>query len=168
MGVERWHVAYDEAGIAEDDRPPEALIDEVSHAGVIASSDLPRAVMSAAHLARGREVTISPLLREVPLPIPGSFPFRVPLAAWAALIHLRWGFDLARRRGAPIEAIERARLAARWCGETCARDVDGGVLAVVTHGAFRRLLAQELLVHHWRAKPGRRSYAHWSVWRLEN
>jgi broad specificity phosphatase PhoE len=93
-GVERWRAAYDEAGTASEDRPPAGLAREVARASVIATSDLPRAAASAAHLARGRAVTTSPLFREVPLPIPDWLPFRAPFTVWEALIHLRWGVDL--------------------------------------------------------------------------
>ena len=166
-GVERWRDAYDDAGIATDTRPPRALEEEVAASHGIVASDLPRAIASAARLAAGREVTISPLFREVPLLIPRALPFRAPLAAWEALIHLRWGLDLVRRRGVARVAIDRAHLAATWCRDTCRSCAPGdATIAVVTHGVFRRMLLEVLLANGWRCEPGRRSYAHWSVWRL--
>jgi hypothetical protein len=39
---------------------------------------------------------------------------------------------------------------------------------VITHGVFRRHLARRLVTSGWRYIEGPRSYAHWSVWRLEN
>ena len=165
--VERWRDAYDESGIATDTHPCNALKDEIAASHGIVASDLPRAIASAALLAAGREVTISPLFREVPLLIPRSLPFRAPLAAWEALIHIRWGLDLVRRRGVARETMERARLAAEWCRDACRSSTpDGGTIAVVTHGVFRRMLLEVLVAHGWQCEPGRRSYAHWSVWRM--
>ena len=158
---------YDAAGVVDGERPPAELVGAVARAALLVASDLPRAAASAALLAPAREVTVSPLFREVPLPIPRWLPCRAPLAVWDALIHLRWGLDAARGRPASPEALDRARRAAEWC-----RDVREGMhadatVAVVTHGVFRRLLAQRLLDDGWSAAAGRRSYAHWSVWRLD-
>jgi len=168
-GVERWLTAYDEAGLAADDAPPPALVAEVARAHLVVSSDLPRALASAALLAPGREPLVSPLFREVPLPIPRSLVSRLPAMVWGALMHLRWVFEIARGRGDSQDAVEQSRAAARWCTDACAR-LPGGeqVIAVATHGVFRRVLARHLLREGWRFAPGRRSYAHWSVWRLES
>lgn len=162
-GVARWREAYDAAAIADDDRPPAALVEAVRAADVIAASDLPRAVASARRLAPDRSPLVSPLLREEPLPIPRLGTLRASLAVWEALIHLRWGLDILRRDASP-GAEARARAAAAWCRAAC-----GGTdrtLVVVTHGVFRRLLARQLIADGWTLAPGRRSYARWSVWRL--
>ena len=168
-GVERWRAAYDEAAVAPDDAPPAWLVDAVAGARVIAASDLPRAIASAERLADGRAVVLSPLFREVPLPIPEWLPCRAPLAAWDALVRLSWGVEQLRGHDAPPAALTRARLAARWCGAACrdASDRDA-TIAVVTHGVFRRVLARRLLADGWRAAPGFRSRAHWSAWRLHH
>ena len=167
-GVQRWRAAYDEAGVLADDRPPAWLADEVSRASVVAASDLLRATDSAARLAPGRPVMVSPLFREIPLPVPRWLPGRAPLLVWDALIHVAWGLDLLRGQGMPFDARERAREAVRWCRDACRQaSGDGATVAVVTHGAFRRVLAQQLLREGWRAGAGRRSYAHWSVWRFD-
>jgi hypothetical protein len=77
--------------------------------------------------------------------------------------------DLVRRRGVATDAIERTRQAAEWCRDACERcAAGGGTIVVVTHGVFRRMLLQVLLGQGWRAEPGRRSYAHWSAWRLSS
>ena len=83
--VERWRAAYDAAGLRAGAEPPAALVREVAGAAVFAASDLPRARESAALLAGGRPVQVSPLLREEPLPLPNLPGLRVPLAAWEAL-----------------------------------------------------------------------------------
>ncbi|MDF1504312.1 histidine phosphatase family protein [Roseisolibacter sp. H3M3-2] len=164
-GITRWLADYDRAGIHDDDAPPPALVDEVRLAAVLAASDMPRALASAARLCPGREVACSPLVREVGLPIPAWLPGRAPLAVWALGIHATWIFDLARRRAEPAEVGPRVRERAARCAARCAA-ADGGTVAVVTHGVMRRLLARELAAAGWRGAPGRRSYAHWSVWRM--
>jgi broad specificity phosphatase PhoE len=167
--VERWLTAYDAAGLAADDAPPAALVAEVARAHLVVSSDLPRAVASAALLAPGRESIVSPLFREIPLPIPRSLVRRLPAMVWGAIIHLRWLYEIARGRGDPRDAVEQARAAARWCEDACdALGAEEPVIAVATHGVFRRVLARHLLGEGWRFAPGRRGYAHWSVWRLES
>jgi broad specificity phosphatase PhoE len=167
--VERWLTAYDEAALATGDAPPPALVAEVARAHLIVTSDLPRAVASAALLAPGREALVSPLFREVPLPIPHSLVRRLPAVMWGALIHLRWMIEIARGRGDPGDAVERARAAARWCADACeGLEEREPVIAVATHGVFRRVLARHLRREGWRFAPGRRSYAHWSVWRMQS
>lgn len=166
-GFEAWRAAYDAAGIAETDAPPPRLVEEVGRASEIVSSDLPRAFASASLLARGRPVTISPLFHEAPLPIPGWMPSPAPLTLWDAAVHLRWALAIARRRDEDAGALDRARDAAAWCRAACERATDeGGTVAVVTHGVFRRLLARQLVAEGWGFEPGRRGYGHWSVWRL--
>lgn len=164
--IERWRAAYDAAGIADGDEPPPALRRELASVDAIAASDLPRAIASAALLAEGRDVLVSPLLREVPLAIPESVRFRVPLAAWAVVIHLRWTLDILRGRDMSVETLERVRAASAWCSDVLRRSGNGAALAVVTHGVVRRMLARQVVADGWRAEPGRRSYAHWSVWRF--
>lgn len=164
--VEQWRDAYDAAGIAEGDEPPPELKRELANVDAIAASDLPRAIASAARLAGEREVLISPLVREVPLAIPESVRFRVPLAAWALVIHARWALDIVRGSDMSAEVLERVRAASAWCSEVLAKRGTGASLAVVTHGVVRRMLARQLVIDGWSAEPGGRSYDHWSVWRF--
>ncbi|HET7459688.1 MAG TPA: histidine phosphatase family protein [Longimicrobium sp.] len=165
VAIERWRTAYDASGIVDDCHPPAALVAEVARADAVAASDLPRAIASAQRLAPGREVAVSPLFREVPLPIPASAVLRAPFAAWGTLIYLRWAADLLLHRHPAADARERARAAAAWCREACLGAAPGSAVAVVTHGAFRRMLAQRLVAEGWRREGGR-GYAHWSVWRF--
>jgi hypothetical protein len=123
-----------------------------------------RAVTSAAVLAPGRRLTVSTLLREVPLPIP-RVPLKAPLPVWEALIHLRWGLDILQGRDVTPDARSQAEAAATWC-VIAARDSRTGTIAVVTHGVFRRLLAHQLRAEGWAFEPGRRDHGYWSTWRL--
>src|SRR5215471_16868360 len=128
-------------------------------------SDLPRAVASAAHLWKGRQIVTSPLFREAPLRIPSLGQLRAPLPLWALLIHLQWGVDILRQRDMTAEVRARSAAAAGWCLQACRDHGPRSVVAVVTHGVFRRALGGALIANGWRLR-GRRSYAPWSVWTL--
>src|SRR5919198_6218850 len=73
--------AYDSMGIIPDCVPPAHLLRVAATVDAICSSDLPRATESAQRLALGREVLISPLLREVRLEPPRWIPLALPIEA---------------------------------------------------------------------------------------
>ena len=166
-GVVRWRIESDAVGIAPDARPPLALIERVAQIGVAASSDLPRAVVSAARLWPDRSVILSPLFREIPLRIPALPRVRMPLAGWELSIHLQWGLDILRDRGFTPDDQQRVEAAAAWCEDTCRDRESSFVVAIVTHGVFRRGLADRLVRNGWKRSTRRRSYAPWSVWTVE-
>lgn len=158
-GARRFTSAYDAAGIAEDDVPPAALVAATIGAHVVASSDLPRALDSARCVAPGRELSVTPLLREIELETPNWLQVRLPIAVWDGLDYFRWSYRLFRK--ADHEHMRRADAAAGWLIE---RVGEGSTAAVVTHGGFRRLVAARLSDRGWNADTGRRSYANWSTW----
>lgn len=163
VGVETWRVAYDAAGLADDDAPPSSLRALAAHALVVAS-DLPRAIDSAAMLAPRETVVTSPLLREVPLPIPALGGARLPLGVWGAVIGLRWLAGM-RAGGSPghADALRRGLEASEWLGSLAPAHPS---IIVVTHGAFRRYLHDGLQRQGWIPAAGRRRFSHWSVWEL--
>jgi broad specificity phosphatase PhoE len=163
--VEQWRVTYDAAGIARGAAPPAGLIGKLARVDRIVASDLARAVASAGRLSPGRSIETTPLLREVPLPIPHLRGVRAPLALWNILITLRWGVDILRRQDCPLDVGERVGAAVEWCEERRSEAGQNATLGVVTHGVMRRLLAQRLCGIGW-TMHGRRSYAPWSVWEL--
>ncbi len=157
-GVSAFEDAYDAAGILDDDAPPPELIRAAEGAHVIAASDLPRAIASARRIAPTRDPEVSPLLREFRLE-PSRWMPRLPIEAWDAISHLQWSLRLLRN--APHDVIRRANDAAEWLGQ---RAVDAATVVAVTHGGFRRVIANRLEARGWRAGPERRSYENWSVW----
>ena len=159
-GMEVWRTAYDAAGIQTVSQPPAALVQVAADASHVVASDLPRAVASAERLAPGREIRTSPLLRETPLAIP-SWPTRLPLGAWGLLISLGWGYRIARGSDASADERARAAAAAEWLAGITA---DGSTTLAVTHGAFRRLLAKQLLALGWTCTERRGGYRPWSSW----
>ena len=162
-GVRDYELAYNAAGILEHDAPPEALIRSASEAQVIAASDLSRAIASAERLAPGREVMVSPLLREIDLEPPHWIPLRLPIGVWDGFSYLQWSYRLLARRD--HEYVRRADEAAGWL---IARAGRSETVLAVTHGGFRRIVAQRLAVKGWMPAAGRRSYANWSVWSYDS
>jgi broad specificity phosphatase PhoE len=168
--LRRWIVAYDAAEIVPHHRPPPELVELARTAGVVVTSDLPRALASAALIAPGREVHASALLREAPLetdelPLPRLAGLRLPLWVWALVFGLRW--LRASRRGEPppgvdAAALARAEEAAAWLAGLAGGS--GGVV-VVTHATFRTLVAAALQRRGWRG-PERRPFREWTAWRL--
>jgi broad specificity phosphatase PhoE len=160
-GFREWRRRYEAAGIREDERPPAEIAELAAQADLVLSSDAPRAVASARQLAPGREVIVSPLLRELDLEGPNLGGLRLPLAAWAFAVGGRaLVLTLLRRYPSSAEAA-RIEGAAAWLEELAAQHA---VIVAVTHASFRRRLAARLVGAGWQAEPGRRSLRHWSAW----
>ncbi len=162
-GFNRWRMAYEEAGLVDAERAPAELVRLAGEAGLVVCSDAPRAVASARLLAPGREITASPLLRELELRAPDLGRLRLPLLGWAFAVGLG-SLLLALRPGYP-PASERARIAeaAEWLADLAARH---RFVVAVTHASLRRQLAIRLVGRGWRAHGERRSLRHWSAWLL--
>jgi hypothetical protein len=90
---------------------------------------------------------------------------RAPFAVWSLGIHLQWGLDIVQGRDVPTGDRDRVDEAATWCERTCSEYGAEAVLAVVTHGVFRRALAHRLLTSGWRLS-GLRRHVPWSTWTL--
>ena len=162
-GFRRWYAAYDRAGVDPTDAPPAALAAEAAHAGVVATSDAPRALASAERLALGTRPVVSPLLREIEVHPPTWVRWRMPLGAWALAIGVEW---LRERVGDPRPLAEdraRAAVATDWLADLAAGH--GGVLAV-THAAVRRRIASALTTGGWRLVNRRGGHRPWSSWRF--
>jgi broad specificity phosphatase PhoE len=162
--VQRQRDEYDAAGIAADDIPPPALTSLIGPNGIVVSSDLPRAIESAERLAPGEPIPVSPLLRETPLQIPTRLPLRMPLAGWEALIHARWAMQIANGSDASPKDITRAHAAADWL---ISMSREHSPVIALTHGVFRRLVADRLMTLGWRADSEKRNYDLWSAWGFE-
>ena len=161
-GVQRWRSEYDAAGINSSGHPPDELMAQAAAAQHLIASDMRRAMESANRLAPGRDIQTSSLLRESPLAIP-RWPTRLPLLAWAMVINAAWSWRIFR--GEEVSAAERARAdeAAEWLASTVA---DGSVALVVTHGVFRRLIAQQLVSRGWSSAQRDGGYRPWSSWHM--
>jgi broad specificity phosphatase PhoE len=160
LGVERWRDAYDAAGIQTVGEPPGPVVQMAAEATHIVASDLPRAIRSAERLAPQRPIHLSELLRESSIAIP-HWPTRLPLHAWGMLMHLGWMYGVARGSDAYGPDRDRAVAAAELLAGLVA---DGSTALVVTHGVFRRLIAQQLVGRGWASSGRHGGYRHWSYW----
>ena len=161
-GLERWQHAYDAAGVHDADAPPRAVVALAREAALVVSSDMPRAMVSAARLVGAECAMTSPLLREIPLRLPTWPRVRLPLGAWALAIGLGTAWRALRRDPSHAAFATQARSAAAWLASLA--EERGSVLAV-THGALRGHLAAALRERGWSA-PSSRSVRHWSAWEL--
>jgi broad specificity phosphatase PhoE len=161
QGFRAWREAYELAGIVENESPPQPLVQLAAGAGVVVSSDTPRARQSASLLAPGREVASSPLLCELDLLGPPLGPLHLPLPLWALAVGLRC--SMLRVLGKYPSEAERSRVlaAAEWLAELAR--LHGSVIAV-THASFRRQLAHRLLAQGWEREGNEKSLRHWSAW----
>lgn len=160
-GFRAWREAYEAAGIREDESVPARLERMVGRADFVLSSDAPRAVASARLLAPGREIMVSPLLRELDLESPTLGGIRLPLAAWALAVGGRIMLLTLRRQYPSAAEVARVNDAAAWLEELAAQHP---LIVAVTHASFRRQLSTRLAQTGWQAEPGRRSLRHWSAW----
>jgi broad specificity phosphatase PhoE len=160
-GFRAWREAYEAAGIREDERVPAHLEQLVGRAGLVLSSDTARAVASARLLAPGREIVVSPLLRELDLESPTLGGLRLPLAAWALAVGGRTLLLTLRRKYPSVAEAARINNAAAWIEELAAQH---SLIVAVTHASFRQQLSSRLVQTGWQAEPGRRSLQHWSAW----
>lgn len=160
--LQSWRTAYDAAGIQSFGLPPDELVAQAAQAQHVIASDMRRAMESANRIAPGRSIQTSSLLRESALAIP-HWPTRLPLLAWAMVINAAWSWRILR--GEEVSAAERSRAdaAAEWLAQTVA---DGSVALVVTHGVFRRLIAQQLQRRGWSYLHREGGYRPWSSWHL--
>jgi len=160
-GFRAWREAYEAAGICEDERVPAHLEQLVGRADLVLSSDAARAVASVRLLASGREIVVSPLLRELDLESPTLGRLRLPLAAWALAVGGRTLLLTLRRQYPSAAEAARINNAAAWLEELAAQH---SLIVAVTHASFRRQLSTRLVQTGWQAEPGRRSLQHWSAW----
>ena len=164
-GVLRWRDAYDAAGILDDSRPSPALVAEAASADCVVASDMPRAIASAERLAPGKQIRVVPLVREMYLDLPTWLVARWPLGVWAVCINAHWAYRELRHGIATPTELRRAAEAVESL-EAISRDAPTTV--VVTHGAFRRLLALQLVERGWTAGARTGGYRNWSVWRFSH
>lgn len=153
-----WLHRYDADGI--EGAPPEELLQRL--AGIpLLSSNLPRAMESAALLRPGALVEPDPLFREPELPLPRRFPplLRLGPHLWAALLRAVWLLGYAPGVPARTAVQRRAREAATALAQVAA---EAGAVAVVGHGLFHVLIGRELRAMGWQG-PRLSRLRHWGA-----
>lgn len=140
--------AYDEAGLSESERLRlVSLYADYPIPDIVVASDLPRALATAHLFARGRDVIVSPLLREIPVRLPEPttrfLRGRWPAEVWWSYLRYHWFFDqepegrtLSTRRAlAAIQLVNSVR-------------EPGTRMAVVSHAGFLLLMINLLQRGH--------------------
>jgi broad specificity phosphatase PhoE len=164
-GFAAWRAAYDAAGIANGQVAPPILAALAQQAGIIASSDTPRALATAKQLTKLRPIEATSLLRELELTGPNLAALRLPLPAWTLAVGLRAFLLSLQRRFPSPEELQRIHEASQWLQQLAARH---RLVIAVTHGSIRREIFRHLLQCGWRPEPGPRTIRHWSAWVLRS
>lgn len=162
-GYEAWWAAYDEGGLALDQRPPQALVAIGAQADVIYASTLRRARETAQAVADGKPILEDARLVEAALPPPPVPGLTMRPRKWSGLARLAWLLGLSRGRETRRAAEERAHDAVAFL--IAAAGEDKLVLACA-HGWFNRMLRPVFLARGWRCmSDGGDGY--WSLRRFE-
>jgi broad specificity phosphatase PhoE len=136
---------YDQAGLSEGEiRRLELLYQPYPKPDLVLASDLPRARDTARVFARGAEIIIDPVLREVPVKLPdhnGSWFLsgRWPGEVWWSYLRLAW--FRGRQAETPDASRERAHAAIAFLLE---HQRSGQSVAVVSHSGFLLILVDRL------------------------
>ncbi len=146
---EWWH-RYDEVGLAPGETPPEDLLEIANECAVIISSTMPRACQTSELISNGREVIVSELFREAPLPPPLVIPgLRTTSLYWGILSRIVWWLGYSAGGESCRQAKVRARMAADFLLK---HHEEKGDVMVCAHGWFNRMTAKELRRRGWTRK----------------
>ncbi|EOC1348239.1 histidine phosphatase family protein [Cronobacter turicensis] len=158
-----WITRYDLAGTGND-LPPEANRELATTAGIVISSDLPRALSSLKALGC-EPVHTDALYREAELPVYGVGRLRLSPQAWSGIFRVLWLCGLSGNAETLRTAKQRAAKAAENL-VTLAGNAESPVL-LMGHGIMNRLIAHILMRQGWREirKPGK-GYWGTGVYRL--
>jgi len=160
-GFDAWREAYEAAGLQDTEGVPPDLAQLAAEAGLVVSSDAPRAIESARRLAPGREILISPLLRELELQAPELRRVRLPLAGWALAVGARNLLLTLRSQYPSPSERKRVAEAADWLSGLAG---EHSFVVAVTHAAVRRQIAIELARGGWQPDSRKHPLHHWSAW----
>ena len=144
-----WWADYEMGGLAEGQKPPEALQRIAAQAGFIIASTRPRSVETARALSCGRAFAEDPLFIEAPLP-PPHWPRWLKLSPryWGFISRFWWWwFDHHDEQETKRQAQARADEAARLLADLAAGGQD---VLVVAHGFFNTMVGVSLHKLGWR------------------
>lgn len=141
-----WWAKYELSSLKDGQTCPEALLREIGDDAIILSSARPRAIQTAGHLGRGREVKPDAMFNEAPLPPPkiGFFPMRPK--NWNKWARLLWMMGHSGGEESSRDAKRRAARAAGMLVETAG---EGRDVVLAAHGWFNRMLRPELKKRGW-------------------
>ena len=159
-----WWAAYDRAGLASDQSPPEQLYDLAAEAQTVLSSTLPRAIETAAWATNGnRHVPADEMFVEAPLPPPPVPLIKLRPGTWGVVSRSFWFWGFAPN------GIENHRQAWERVAQICERlgaiAKDGDVM-LCAHGYLNWMIDRRMPKHGWRrtARHGANNYWSWRIY----
>ena len=154
-----WIGMYNKTGITDDSRPSAELIALIGDAQVIACSDYPRAIQSAARLCPNWQPIISEIFREAGRPLQWNWNIRLPLHVWDRLSVWLWKMNLISSDESFHAARQRAQAATR---ELVSLAQATSRVLFVGHGTLNALIARELRRQGWQG-PQRVNDDYWGI-----
>lgn len=138
-----WVEAYNNADIEDTD-----LEYGLSEWNVCISSDLSRAIQTAETIYPG-SVIVTDQLREIEVhSIHSLGNLKLPYHMWMLMGRLAWYFSHSSQAERKNETLDRARHTIQWIEE----HYSNRNVLVVSHGAFMKVLTQELFKKGYRGK----------------
>jgi len=161
LGYAKWRRSYHHAAIKLDAEKAAAVARRVDGKTKYFSSDLKRAVHTAAAVAQEADVVREKLFREMELPLV-VLPIRARCSSWLIVSRLLWlcGF------GSRGESFRQARARMRRAVERSVEEAQSQDVVLFGHGLMNYFIATELKKAGWRGSiPSRIKY--WDVVVLE-
>ncbi|WP_069203054.1 histidine phosphatase family protein [Bacillus testis] len=142
-----WLDDYDRKGIQLPEEMASESREALLQADVLISSDLKRAVESAAYLHPQANVQRDSRLREVRIPSPAFsfFGCRMGTNRWNVIMRLAWIAGYSGKE----ESFKQAKCRSQSIAQHLAALASSGNVAVVGHGFFNRMIAKELRKNGW-------------------
>ena len=161
LGYAKWRRSYHHADIKLDKEKADQVAQRIGGQVKYFSSDLRRAVRTAAAIMQGVEITKEKVFREMGLPLV-ALPITAKYSSWLVLGRLLWFCGFGGRGESFKQAKARMRQAvARLSEEAKTHDV-----VLFGHGMMNYFIAKELKRCGWRGTvPAKIKY--WEVVRLE-
>ena len=151
--------AYEKAGLAPSDFPPQELRDLVKELEHVFTSDRPRSRQSAATLAPHAALSADPLFAEAPLAPPRIPLLHMAVPKWAVVSRILWHAGFA-------PGIETAWAAARRADRAAdllvARAQEAGTAMLVAHGYFNWMIGRRLKRRGF-VRTGRHQARYWNT-----
>jgi broad specificity phosphatase PhoE len=161
LGYAKWRRSYHHASIKPDKEKAAQAARKIDGQAKYFSSDLKRAIHTAAEIIHEAEITKEKVFREMELPLI-ALPITAKYSSWLVLGRLLWFCGLGGRGESFKQAKARMRRAvARLSEEAKTQDV-----VLFGHGMMNYFIAKELKRSGWRGVvPPKLKY--WEVVRLE-
>ena len=142
-----WWARYEAGSLEPGQEVPPTLLAEAEGQVTFFSSVRPRAIETAAKIAKGRKIVSLPVFNEAPLPPPRWSPaVRFLPRTWNKAARLSWLMGHAHGEEAVEETRRRAGAAADVLIEAANK---GDPVVVAAHGWFNRMLKRPLERRGW-------------------